>query len=87
MDDFKQRFGLNGNRIAVAQKYFFHIAIIIPGHADIFQNLCGPPYAILCVFIHAAEGALIVGTANGALKQVTRGLTEGPENITFVSHL
>ena len=42
---------------------------------------------IFYVFIHAAKCALIMGAAYRALKQVARGFAEGPENISFVSHL
>jgi hypothetical protein len=56
-------------------------------HADIFQYLGNVTHAIFLAFIHAAKCALIMGAADGTLQQIAVGLAEGPENISFVSHV
>ncbi|OQC71326.1 MAG: hypothetical protein BWX45_01200 [Deltaproteobacteria bacterium ADurb.Bin002] len=85
LENLQQGFRFDGNGVAVAQEHLFHVAVVIFGHADVVQDLPQAPHAVFLVFVHAAEGALIMGATNGALKQVTRGLAEGPEYISFVS--
>jgi hypothetical protein len=83
--NYQQHICFQSNGITIAEEYFFQIAIVIPGHFNIFHNFGNLPHPVLFVFIHAAESALIMGTAYSALKQVAVGFTKWPEYVAFVS--
>jgi hypothetical protein len=74
------------NSIAIAKKNFFHIAIGIFGHGDVFRNFGKTSLSVLFVFVHAAESALIMGTADSTLQKITVGFAKRPEYVAFVSH-
>jgi hypothetical protein len=69
-DNLKEFVRFDGNGITVTQKGFFDITVIITRHTDIFQDFGDIPLTVLVAFVHPAKCALIVGTADGALKQI-----------------
>src|SRR5699024_3829929 len=61
------------------------IAICVISHLEIFQYLFFLSYPALFIFIHGAESALIVSTADCHLHDQTSGLAGGSVYQSFVS--
>jgi hypothetical protein len=84
-DYFQEHAGIHSDGVSVTQKYLLQIAVLFPRHPDILQYFILRAYPVLFILIHAAECALIMGTADCALKQITVRFTEWSEYIAFVS--
>ena len=84
-----QQVGLaHDNGVPVAEKDLIHVlrTVILPGHGNVLDDLLHGTHVKFLGLIHAAEGTLVVGAADGALEQIAAPLSWGPINLTFITH-
>ena len=86
--NLEQLLCLHDDRVAVHQEYPLQVRpVVLPGHVNVLQNLLHRADAEFLLLVHPAEGALIVGTADGALEQVALPLPRRTvQQVAVVTH-
>lgn len=78
--------GVDGDCVAVAEKYLFKVAEMILCHAYVGLDFVYVPDAVFLVLVHPAECARVMRTPDGALKQVAVRFAEWAEDVSFIAH-